>query len=55
VQHALKAHPHLTLDVNEQNPAAQRFYEHLGFAVQGRSELDSQGRNYPLLHMKYGA
>ena len=55
VQHALKAHPHLTLDVNAQNTAARRFYEQLGFVVQTRSELDSQGRNYPLLHMKYGA
>ena len=54
VQHALKAHPHLTLDVNAQNTAARRFYEQLGFVVQTRSELDSQGRNYPLLHMKYG-
>ncbi len=40
------------VDVNEQNPQAVGFYEHLGFVVVGRSPLDGQGRPYPLLHMK---
>lgn len=39
------------LDVNEQNPQAVGFYEHEGFAVAGRSELDGAGRPFPLLHM----
>jgi len=40
------------VDVNEQNEGATRFYEACGFVVTGRSELDEQGRPYPLLHMK---
>ena len=42
----------LTLDVNEQNPAARGFYERLGFAVVGRSALDATGHPFPLLHMR---
>ena len=40
-----------SLDVNEQNPQARGFYEHMGFRVTGRSETDGQGRPYPLLAM----
>lgn len=40
------------LDVNEQNPQARGFYEHEGFHVAGRFELDEAGRPFPLLHMK---
>ena len=40
------------MDVNEQNPAAIRFYEACGFAIEGRSELDSNDRPFPLLHMR---
>lgn len=40
------------LCVNEQNPLAQKFYEHMGFAVYKRTEKDEQGRPYPLLYMK---
>ena len=39
------------VDVNEQNPAAHGFYEHHGFCVVGRSERDTQGDPYPLLHL----
>ncbi|MEN0035459.1 MAG: acetyltransferase [Cellvibrio sp.] len=39
------------VDVNEQNPQAIGFYQHLGFKVVGRSETDGQGRPFPLLHM----
>ena len=42
----------LTVDVNEQNPAAVGFYEAVGFAVVGRSPLDDAGRPFPLLHMR---
>jgi putative acetyltransferase len=42
----------LTVDVNEQNPAARGFYEALGFVVVGRSALDRDGRPFPLLHMR---
>jgi hypothetical protein len=40
------------LDVNEQNPEATRFYEAMGFVVVDRSELDTQGQPFPLLHMR---
>ncbi|HGM5488438.1 TPA: acetyltransferase [Serratia fonticola] len=44
-------HNELLLDVNEQNPQALAFYQHYGFIVTGRSELDGQGKPFPLLHM----
>lgn len=40
------------LAVNEQNPLAKGFYEHMGFKVYKRTELDEQGNPYPLLYMK---
>lgn len=40
------------LDVNEQNPQAVHFYQHLGFVSYARSELDGQGNPFPLLHMR---
>lgn len=40
------------LVVNEQNPNAKAFYEHLGFKVYKREELDEQGNPYPILYMK---
>jgi putative acetyltransferase len=52
LQHARSLHGLLTVDVNEQNPAAVRFYEACGFVVEGRSELDSSGLPFPLLHMR---
>ncbi|MBO5245287.1 MAG: GNAT family N-acetyltransferase [Selenomonadales bacterium] len=38
--------------VNEQNPLAQGFYEHMGFRTYKRIEHDEQGAPYPLLYMK---
>lgn len=38
--------------VNEQNPQAIGFYEHMGFTVYKRTDTDEQGRPYPLLYMK---
>lgn len=40
------------LVVNEQNPQAKGFYEHMGFRVRERSELDEQGNPYPVLFME---
>lgn len=40
------------VDVNEQNEQAVGFYRHCGFKVIGRSELDSSGKPYPILHME---
>jgi putative acetyltransferase len=55
VRHAQELHGELTADVNEQNSGACRFYEACGFVVEGRSELDSSGRPFPLLHMRLPA
>lgn len=40
------------VDVNEQNEQALKFYEHFGFKVISRSELDWTGKPYPILHMQ---
>jgi putative acetyltransferase len=55
VRHAQELRGELTVDVNEQNPGACRFYEACGFVVEGRSELDSTGRPFPLLHLRLAA
>lgn len=39
------------LAVNEQNPPAKGFYEHMGFKVYKRTDYDEQGNPYPLLYM----
>ncbi|HBP28003.1 MAG: acetyltransferase [Advenella sp.] len=54
-RHAISARGATRVDVNEQNEQALGFYEHLGFAVIGRSPLDGQGKPYPLLHMRLSA
>ena len=38
--------------VNEQNPQAVGFYEHLGFETYRRTDCDENGDPYPLLYMK---
>ncbi len=40
------------VDVNEQNEGAVGFYQHCGFEVIERSEVDGQGNPFPILHMK---
>lgn len=55
VQAAIASHPALTTDVNEQNIEAMGFYRRLGFEPTGRSDLDGQGRPYPLVHLKFRA
>jgi len=40
-----------TVDVNEQNPLAVGFYQHMGFKVTARSALDGMGKPFPILHM----
>lgn len=54
VEHARALAGKLTVSVNEQNPGAVRFYEACGFIVTGRSDVDSMGRPFPLLHMRRG-
>ena len=40
------------LIVNEQNPKARGFYEHMGFKVYKREEVDEQKNPYPILYMR---
>ena len=40
------------LTVNEQNPQAVGFYQHMGFETYRRTGRDEQGGPYPLLYMK---
>jgi len=55
LQHALALHPQLSTDVNAQNAQAVGFYLRMGFVETGRSPLDSQGRPYPLIHLRHKA
>jgi len=55
LQYAVSALGAVRVDVNEQNPKALGFYEHMGFAVQGRSPRDAQGRPFPILHLQRNA
>ena len=52
LQYGIKNYAVNKLAVNEQNPLAKGFYEHMGFTVYKRTELDEQGNPYPLLYMK---
>ncbi len=52
IQFGIKNYQLKELTVNEQNPQAKGFYEHLGFHVYKRTETDEQGNPYPLLYMK---
>jgi putative acetyltransferase len=38
--------------VNEQNPSAVGFYEHIGFKSYKRTDYDEQGRPFPLIYMR---
>ncbi|MGN7764918.1 acetyltransferase [Paenibacillus sp. 22594] len=52
IKHAEKLKgSNLQVDVNEQNDGAYTFYKRFGFVQIGRSELDSSGRPFPLLHL----
>ena len=47
------ANLHVTkVDVNEQNVQAVGFYKYVGFNILRKSELDGQGKEYPILHMQ---
>ncbi len=41
------------LGVNEQNPQAKGFYEHMGFQVYERTSIDEHGNPYPILYMRF--
>ncbi|GEM51865.1 acetyltransferase [Empedobacter brevis NBRC 14943 = ATCC 43319] len=40
-----------SVDVNEQNKQAVDFYLNQGFKIISRSEKDSEGKDYPILHL----
>ncbi|MCI8336030.1 MAG: acetyltransferase [Peptococcaceae bacterium] len=52
LEHAIKNYAVNELCVNEQNPQAKGFYQHMGFQVYQRTETDEQGNPYPILYMK---
>lgn len=52
LEHGIECLGVIELTVNEQNPQAVGFYEHLGFKTYRRTELDEEGRPYPLLYMR---
>ena len=52
IQIAVKNYCINEVTVNEQNPLARAFYEHIGFEVYKRTDEDEQGNPYPLLYMK---
>ncbi len=51
IKYAIDNHNTQYVDVNEQNPAAVGFYEHLGFKTFQRNEFDDQGNPFPILKM----
>lgn len=40
------------VEVNEENTQAVNFYKHIGFHVINRTDLDGQGKEYPILKMR---
>ncbi len=52
IQHAVSLHDKLFVDVNEDNNQAKVFYEKMGFKVFERTELDDEGRPFPILKME---
>lgn len=54
-KHAIASQQVTSVDVNEQNPRAITFYEKMGFTKVGRSDVDGEGKPYPLIHMQLQA
>ena len=52
VLYGIKEYAVNEVTVNEQNPQATGFYEHIGFRVYRKIDMDEQGKPYPLLYMK---
>ncbi len=52
IQYGIENYSVSQLAVNEQNPLAKGFYEHMGFHVYKRTNYDEQGNPYPLLYME---
>ena len=54
LQYAIQNYGVREVTVNEQNPQAVGFYQHMGFETYKRTAQDEQGGPYPLLYMKLG-
>ena len=52
IQYGIQNYGILEVTVNEQNPQAAGFYEHLGFETYKRTDCDEEGNPYPLSYMK---
>ena len=52
IQYGIENYGIKEVTVNEQNPQAVGFYEHLGFVTYKRTDCDEEGNPYPLLYMK---
>ena len=52
VEHALSLGI-LKVDVNEENEQALGFYRKMGYEAVVRSAVDSDNKNYPIIHMEY--
>ena len=52
LQYGMQNYAITEVTVNEQNPQAIGFYEHLGFETYKRTDLDEEGNPYPLLYMR---
>lgn len=53
VEFAMNEHKIYKIDVNEENPDALGFYQHLGYRIISRDELDGNGKPHPILHLEY--
>ena len=51
IKHSIEHYGIETVSVNEQNSEAVGFYQHMGFVVFKRTDLDEQGRPFPILYM----
>nr|WP_295273551.1 GNAT family N-acetyltransferase [uncultured Blautia sp.] len=52
LQYGIETYNIQELTVNEQNPQAVGFYEHMGFQTYKRTDHDEEGNPYPLLYMR---
>lgn len=52
VQMAVEKYQVQEVTVNEQNPQAVGFYQHMGFSVFRRTPEDEMGNPYPILYMQ---
>lgn len=52
LQYGIENYDIKEVTVNEQNPKAVGFYEHMGFETYKRTDFDEEGNPYPLLYMK---